>query len=253
MTEMPLNKFFRFLVSLYPDSFRSRVGDSMTQAVVDSLAGSSGIEKLNIAGNLFAGAAIENGKEICAKLMSEPISNRTRLNLLGFFLVVPGIVTISLLVLGINPPLGPLEPYFSVDNPLGKWNALAVVFGTVLVLPAVGVWIASGGSKPGFNTLLVSAAIGMILVLPFVALQTIYGSRTYSSFPVVLFAILWLLPTIAIYISAPLVGRLRRTEGPALDLLSVALRIVALMPIAIMWFALIQDQMPCFLGVPNCD
>lgn len=126
--KMPLNKFFRLLLLLYPASFRSRVGDSMTQAVVDSLAGSSRMEKVNIAGNLFAGAAIENGRAIYTRVMSEPILNRTRLYLLGFLLIVPGIVTISLLVSGINPPLGPLEPYFSAENPMGKWNALAVVF-----------------------------------------------------------------------------------------------------------------------------
>jgi len=249
----PLNKFFRYLLSLYPESFRSRVGESMMQAVVDSLVGSSRIEKLNIAGNLFAGAAIENGKAICTKLMSEPISNKTQQLLLGFLLVVPGIVVISLLVLGINPPLGPFDPYFSIDNSFGKWNALAVVFGTVLVLPVVGVWIASGGSKPSFGMILLSAVAGLLLVLPLVALQLIYGRLTYSSFPVVLFAILWILPTIAIYVAAPLFARLRRKESSPLDPLSVALRLVALMPVAIMWFALIQDQMPCFLGIPNCD
>ena len=254
MMKAPLNKFFRFLLLLYPESFRSHVGDSMMQAVVDSLVGSSVIEKLNIAGNLFAGAAIENGKAICTKLMSEPTSNKTRQLLIGFLLVVPGIVMISLLVLGINPPLGPFEPYFSIDNPFGKWNALAVVFGTVLVLPIVGVWIANGGgSKPSFGMFLVSAAAGLLLVLPLVALQLIYGRLTYSCFPVVLFAILWILPTVAIYVAAPLFARLRRNEYPRPDPLSVALRLVALMPVAIMWFALIKDQMPCFLGVPNCD
>ena len=155
-----MNRFFRFLLSLYPASFRSRVGDSMMQAVADSLVGSSDIEKLNIAGNLLAGAAIENGKAIFIKLMSEPITNKTRLFLLGFLFVVPGIVMISLLVLGINPPLGPLDPYFSADNPFGKWNALAAVFGTVLILPLVGVWIAGGvGSKHSFSTFFLAAAI----------------------------------------------------------------------------------------------
>ncbi len=254
MKETQLNKFFRFLLSLYPASFRSRVGDSMMQAVVDSLAGSSTVEKLNIAGNLFAGAAVENGKAIYAKFMREPIFNKHRIYLLGFLLVVPGILMISLLVLGINPPLGPLDPYFSADNPLGKWNALAVVFGTVLLLPVVGVWIATGGgSKPDFRSLLVAAGAGLFLVLPLIALQLVYGGLSYSSFPLVMFTILWLLPTVAIYLAAPLFTRLRQAEMPMFDPLSFALRIAALLPVAIMWLALVKDQMPCFLGVPNCD
>lgn len=242
------------LLRAYPRSFRDRVGDSMTQAVHDSLLGSSGMEKLNIAGNLFAGAAIENGKAIYTRVMSEPIFNRTRLYLLGFLLIVPGIVTISLLVSGINPPLGPLEPYFNSANPMGKWYALAIVLGTVLLLPAIGVWITpSGRPKPNLKAFVYSAGAAILLVLPLVALQAVYGRLNYSSFPTGVFAILWLLPTFAIYLASPLVSRLRSTERSKFDPLSFALRIAALLPIAVMWIALVEDQMPCFLGVPNCD
>lgn len=122
------------------------------------------------------------------------------------------------------------------------------------MLPVVGVWIATGGGpKRDHKALIAAAASGVFLVLPLVALQAIYGTINYSSFPVVLFGILWLLPTIAIYLASPIFFRLRSAKGSAFDPLSFVLRIAALLPIAIMWFALVRDQMPCFLGVPNCD
>ena len=98
------------------------------------------------------------------------------------------------------------------------------------------------------------AIISSSLVLPFVILEFV-NARTIPgfahSFPIPLFALLWLLAFSFVYILTRMIRRDSTivTRLPAL----AGLGVVVLALIAIAWVGIVVDQMPCFLGVPNCD
>ena len=97
-----------------------------------------------------------------------------------------------------------------------------------------------------------AAIISGLLVLPLALLEVINRRRFDEPFPLPLFAILWLLPAIFVLAVMPLVRRPGTTDRkmhPAGQLLRIALLVL----LAVTWTGLMGDQMPCFLGVPNCD
>jgi hypothetical protein len=99
---------------------------------------------------------------------------------------------------------------------------------------------------------LTAAAIaGSVIVLPFVILDWV-NTRFGDGFPLVLFALMWLLASFFVLVLRPLV-RKPSVWAARPSLLSVLPRIATLIFIAWMWVAVVLDQMPCFLGVPNCD
>lgn len=97
------------------------------------------------------------------------------------------------------------------------------------------------------------AIVSSLLVLPFIALELINRRSLPQGFPIVLFLIMWLLPLSFILILMPIL-RKQRSEKPSMkNLLSLLPRVGLLIFIAWFWVGLVLDQMPCFLGVPNCD
>jgi hypothetical protein len=97
-----------------------------------------------------------------------------------------------------------------------------------------------------------SAIVGAVLVLPLLALEAVNGGLSAANLPIPLFAILWLLPVVIGLILMPMVRQLR-TERVAKDAIAVAIKSVLVLALAWMWLMIVVDQMPCFLGVPNCD
>ena len=93
------------------------------------------------------------------------------------------------------------------------------------------------------RTFTTSALIGFLVVLPFIVLELI-NRRFDGNFPFPLFVVMWLLSFAFVLLVRPLArpGRLH-----------VALRVAGLILIGWVWTGLVIDQMPCFLGVPNCD
>ena len=87
----------------------------------------------------------------------------------------------------------------------------------------------------------VAALASSVLVLPLLILEALHTTLTRQNAPglIVLFGLLWLLPALFVLIL--------RTSGYRL------LRVAALLAIALFWGGVVADQMPCFLGVPNCD
>ena len=93
--------------------------------------------------------------------------------------------------------------------------------------------------------------LALALVLPFAVLEAVNQSITTSTLP--LFAVLWLLPAVA----GTGVFRIARTSkspitspmGRTIQLAGIAFVVV----LAAVWLRLVADQLPCFLGVPNCD
>src|SRR5262245_28290042 len=97
-----------------------------------------------------------------------------------------------------------------------------------------------------------AAFFGAILVLPLAALEAVNVGLT-ADFPVALFGFLWLLAVAILLVLMPILRKVRGgtfgpAEGPAM-----AIRGLALVALAWVFVQIVADQMPCFLGVPNCD
>jgi hypothetical protein len=98
-----------------------------------------------------------------------------------------------------------------------------------------------------------AALAGLALILPFAIMQVINVGVRRDDAPdlIVLFGLLWLLPALSI------ASGLRMLRPPAGSDTSRRSRIVIAAVISIaataLWGGLLADQMPCFLGVPNCD
>jgi hypothetical protein len=97
-----------------------------------------------------------------------------------------------------------------------------------------------------------AALISFILVAPFAILESLNHSITRQNALslIVLFGLLWLLPMVFIIIVAPVVRNLRAGSAKPINLL---LRVASLAFITVIWTGIVMDQLPCFLGVPNCD
>lgn len=105
--------------------------------------------------------------------------------------------------------------------------------------------------SPGLSGLLravgAPAIVSLALVLPFAALELVNRRGFHEPFPYPLFALLWLLPLSFLIILTRL---LRGLPAMGLRILPAG---VILVVIAWLWVGLVIDQMPCFLGVANCD
>ena len=106
-----------------------------------------------------------------------------------------------------------------------------------------------------FTPLIASAVISSILVLPFLLLELINRQefRAREGFPFTLFAWLWLQPVAFGLILMPTVRYMRAGNKSRLYPIRLLLSAAVLILIAWLWVDLLLDQMPCFLGVPNCD
>jgi hypothetical protein len=98
-------------------------------------------------------------------------------------------------------------------------------------------------------TMLTSAG----LVAPFFVLQWINRRAFDEDFPVALFTFMALNALLVVLASMPAFGRFQ-SEGTLKRLrfghwAGVALSVV----LAIVYVNVVIDQLPCFLGVPNCD
>ena len=97
---------------------------------------------------------------------------------------------------------------------------------------------------------------GLLLIAPFAFMEYWNNPRIQSGefqFPFVLFYGLWLAPTVFFLAAIPIVRKLRAGEAILAHPVSLLLRVIFLAFLAIGWLNLLRDQMPCFLGVPNCD
>jgi uncharacterized membrane protein len=92
-----------------------------------------------------------------------------------------------------------------------------------------------------------------ILVLPFAILEAANSTLTRQNVPsvIVLFGLLWLLALAFLVVLIPVVRNVR--TGNAANPLKLLLAVAVLLVVASIWGSIVADQMPCFLGVPNCD
>jgi hypothetical protein len=78
-------------------------------------------------------------------------------------------------------------------------------------------------------------------------------SRNLIHFPIPLFGMLWFLATVIIIIVASIVRTVRAGDSLLAHPVTLFFRLVFLALVAWLWGGLFIDQLPCFLGVPNCD
>jgi hypothetical protein len=97
--------------------------------------------------------------------------------------------------------------------------------------------------------------ISFVLVLPFAILEFLNQTITRQNAPglILLFGLLWLLPTVFIVILLPIVQSVRAGNSIITRPINLLLRVASLAFVTVIWTAMIIDQLPCFLGVPNCD
>jgi hypothetical protein len=100
-----------------------------------------------------------------------------------------------------------------------------------------------------------AALLSTILVLPFIILEAVNQPLTAQSIPAltILFGLLWLLPLAFIVTLTPIVRTVRGGGATLANPLPLVIRLVFLALLFLVWSGLLVDQMPCFLGVPNCD
>ena len=92
-----------------------------------------------------------------------------------------------------------------------------------------------------------------LLIAPFAILEYLNTTLTkQNAFGIfLLFGLLWLLPAVFLLLMLPAVRSLRMHERAAPFGLLVRITLCVLVVMA--WGGLVLDQLPCFLGVPNCD
>lgn len=100
----------------------------------------------------------------------------------------------------------------------------------------------------------VAALIGFASILPFAILEYV-NTRGFTSlgFPAALFAFLWLLVFTFVLMLTPTIRSLRFGDGIFAHPVSLVLRTLAMIVIGMVWLGVVSDQMPCFMGIPNCD
>jgi hypothetical protein len=99
----------------------------------------------------------------------------------------------------------------------------------------------------------IAAIISFIIVLPLAILEGVNNTITRENVSglILLFGVMWLLPTAFIVILMSMMRKAGNTHMSKPMIL--LLRVASLVLIATVWVWGIIDQLPCFLGVPNCD
>jgi hypothetical protein len=162
------------LISLYPRPFRERVGESMRQTLADSVTDMSLMQKLSLIGDLASGALYENLRSLGKREMMAPILAAS----LGMMMIAPGVAMFTLLVLGIEPPMGPFKEFLpappDVPNKVGSLVALTVIVflplaGMILNYSVVRRSRLAENGQASVRVNLIVAALGVCLVAAFVA------------------------------------------------------------------------------------
>ncbi len=136
---------YRMLLSLYPRAFRERLGESMEQTFNDLWNERKRGTERGLSGFvlwMFVETAAGIFKEQVLSItegdaMQNIFTNPRSAAIVSLLLSLPGAILLSLLVLGIELPLGPLKPLLTTPDPVQPdvvGSLIVLVF--VLLLPA---------------------------------------------------------------------------------------------------------------------
>jgi len=107
--------------------------------------------------------------------------------------------------------------------------------------------------KTSITDLRSAALISFIGVLPFMLLELVNRRNFSEGFPFVLFGLLWLLPMLFVITLIPLVRDIQAGKKLIANPIKLLLTVTALLSLVVLWSGNVMDQLPCFIGVPNCD
>ncbi|MCA1590746.1 MAG: hypothetical protein LC730_01190 [Acidobacteria bacterium] len=254
--------FYKRMLALYPRAFREQFGESLEQTFNDLCNEQEGhgsrLFSLTVYLSIDTGIGIVKEHVLHfskRSVMREVLTDSKLAPIVGAFLALPGVLMLSLLLLGIEPPLGPLRP---ILEPPGGSHLLGSLFvlALIIVLPAVGFFVNAGRMRKavfGLGNIAAATLAGLLLVVPFIILQAVNRKDMHESFPFALFVVMWLLATLFTAILIPIARILFSKNSFKLHPAALTLGFSVLLIIALMLGGLLVDQMPCFLGVPNCD
>ena len=93
----------------------------------------------------------------------------------------------------------------------------------------------------------------MVPVVPFISLELVNRQNLPGEFPFVLFAFLWFLATLFVFLVMSISSSIQHGNKTQFNITGLLFRVVLLILVGWCWFEIIADQMPCFLGGMNCD
>lgn len=107
--------------------------------------------------------------------------------------------------------------------------------------------------NPKLKRLFTPVLLGLLCVLPFAVMEIVNLGRIPDPFPYAIFLYLWLMFALFLICLFAIVrlakSRVNKQERLPALLLNALVLLFTVMSIVY----LLADQMPCFLGVPNCD
>lgn len=137
-----------------------------------------------------------------------------------------------------------------------RWRFALGCVSVVLFPPPEGAGMMPGLAAASLTVRLsVAAAISTALVAPLVLLDLRHNPLTRQDLGdfSALFGLLWVLPAVFVVVAMPVVRTVATRGGVLLRPGVFLLQVAALLVLAAMWAVIVADQMPCFLGAPNCD
>jgi hypothetical protein len=96
-------------------------------------------------------------------------------------------------------------------------------------------------------------AFALVLVAPFAAMEAVNSSHAQAELPVLLFTFMFVHAALIAAAVSPAVQQALRTQGITSLSLLHWLGVLAGLILLSIYVGVVLDQMPCFLGVPNCD
>lgn len=99
------------------------------------------------------------------------------------------------------------------------------------------------------------APIALIGLLPFVSSEIVNNAITRQSVPglIALFGFLWLLGMTGGVLIISLFRSVRIGKSLRRNPITFFSKLALLILVSVLWVGLVSDQLPCFLGIPNCD
>jgi hypothetical protein len=97
------------------------------------------------------------------------------------------------------------------------------------------------------------AIISFLLITPFMVMEVVNRRNFNEGFPIPLFVFMWLLPVLFFLTVMPVVRNIRARNRLIANPIVLVIRVAFLAFLVWLWFGVVMDQMPCFLGVLNCD
>jgi hypothetical protein len=170
--------------------------------------------------------------------MKTMFANPRTAAVISFILCLPAAIIFLFNIMGISQDFWPISI-----------NPEIMVTVAFLLLP-VGLIIRGAPLR-------IPAIIGFLTTLPFMILELVNRVNRWNfneDFPrIILFIMMWLLATLFSLTVTPIVQNVRVGNNVLAKPVTLVLRVVFLAFLVWLWFGLVLDQIPCFLGVPNCD